>query len=74
MAILDANKYSLPYSGACRLVRKVGCYNIYKLKQKGNVVYGVMRGKKVVYFADTLSKALQYLGVNNGEKKEASEV
>lgn len=65
MAILNGNKYSLPYSNSCRLVLTVGSCKVYKLKQKDGVVYGVMRGRKVLCFAATLKEAKQFLGVDN---------
>ena len=70
MAILDGNKYSLPYSNACKLIRTVGPYKVYRLKHKGAVLFAVMRGSKVVYFESTLSEALKYLGVDNAKKEE----
>ena len=47
MAIINGNKYSLPYSGACRLLRSLGPYKIYRIKEKKSVIYAVMRGRKV---------------------------
>ena len=67
MAIINGNKYSLPYSGACRLLRSLGPYKIYRIKEKKSVIYAVMRGRKVACFAASLGEAIERC--NYGRKK-----